>query len=213
MTRLVPRLSGILAVVVALVAIGAGAPASAHDDPRPHIHVPRGQAQPQAQVQTNSGPVNVVNGSRYVPTIWVDPDGCEHWVMDDGVEGYMTPHVTRQGIPVCRRFETCAVMNSDQLFATDSHHINAHGRQRLAQFFSTAGATSYIIIGHTDSRASDEYNMRLSYRRANSVASIAASVGARIADVRGMGERAPVASNATAAGMQQNRRVEIICIR
>ena len=23
---------------------------------------------------------------RYVPTIWVDPDGCEHWVMDDGAE-------------------------------------------------------------------------------------------------------------------------------
>ena len=27
---------------------------------------------------------------RYVPTIWVDPDGCEHWVMDDGAEGYMS---------------------------------------------------------------------------------------------------------------------------
>ena len=34
---------------------------------------------------------------RYVPGIWVDPDGCEHWVMDDGAEGYMTPHVTRDG--------------------------------------------------------------------------------------------------------------------
>ncbi|HHL20628.1 MAG TPA: OmpA family protein, partial [Aliiroseovarius sp.] len=33
---------------------------------------------------------NVVNGERYVPGIWVDPDGCEHWVMDDGAEGYMT---------------------------------------------------------------------------------------------------------------------------
>ena len=40
---------------------------------------------------------------RYTPTIWTDPDGCEHWVMDDGTEGYMTPHVTRQGIPVCNR--------------------------------------------------------------------------------------------------------------
>ncbi len=43
---------------------------------------------------------------RYVPTIWVDPDGCEHWVMDDGVEGFMTPHVTRDGRPVCRRGNT-----------------------------------------------------------------------------------------------------------
>ncbi|MFZ9117949.1 MAG: OmpA family protein, partial [Paracoccaceae bacterium] len=24
----------------------------------------------------------------YIPSIWVDPDGCEHWVMDDGAEGY-----------------------------------------------------------------------------------------------------------------------------
>ncbi len=154
-----------------------------------------------------------VIGESYIPTIWVDPDGCEHWVMDDGWEGYMTPHVTRQGIPVCRRGNTCAVMNSDALFATDSYRLSANAKAQLAQFFRSAGATSYIIAGHTDSRASDEYNMRLSIRRANSVAAVAQSVGARISDVRGYGERMPRASNHTAAGMQQNRRVEIICIR
>ncbi len=153
------------------------------------------------------------SGEQYIPTIWVDPDGCEHWVMDDGVEGYMTPHTNRQGIPVCRRGDVCGVMNSDQLFATDSARINAAGKQRLMQFFQQAGATSYIITGHTDSRASDQYNMNLSLRRANSVARVAQSSGARIADIRGYGERMPVASNGTAAGMQKNRRVEIICIR
>lgn len=30
-----------------------------------------------------------VIGQSYIPTIWVDPDGCEHWVMDDGAEGFM----------------------------------------------------------------------------------------------------------------------------
>ncbi len=40
---------------------------------------------------------------RYTPTIWTDPDGCEHWVMDDGAEGFMTPHVTAHGRPVCNR--------------------------------------------------------------------------------------------------------------
>ena len=154
-----------------------------------------------------------VIGEAYVPTIWVDPDGCEHWVMDDGWEGYMTPHVNRQGIPVCRRGNTCAVMNSDQLFKTGSYRISSHGQARLAQFFQSAGATSYIIAGHTDSRASDEYNMRLSINRANAVAAIAQSTGARIADVRGYGERQPRASNRTHKGMAQNRRVEIICIR
>lgn len=155
----------------------------------------------------------VIVGERYVPTIWVDPDGCEHWVMDDGWEGYMTPHVTRQGIPVCRRGNVCGVMNSDQLFATDSAHISAQGRARLMEFFRKTNAISYIITGHTDSRASDEYNLDLSLRRANAVARVAAQAGARIADVRGYGERMPKAPNTTAAGMQQNRRVEIICIR
>lgn len=154
-----------------------------------------------------------VIGEAYVPTIWTDPDGCEHWVMDDGWEGYMTPNVNRQGIPVCRRGNTCAVMNSDQLFATDSFRISRSGKARLAEFFKNAGATSYIIAGHTDSRASDEYNMRLSVNRANSVAAVAQSVGARIADVRGYGERMPRASNRTRAGMAKNRRVEVICIR
>lgn len=154
-----------------------------------------------------------VIGERYAPTIWVDPDGCEHWVMDDGWEGYMSPHVNRQGIPVCRRGNVCGVMNTDQLFRTDSAHISSAGRARLVNFFHQANAVSYIITGHTDSRASDQYNMGLSLRRANAVARVAAGAGARIADVRGYGERMPKASNNTAAGMAQNRRVEIICIR
>ncbi|WCE71286.1 MULTISPECIES: OmpA family protein [Sulfitobacter] len=149
----------------------------------------------------------------YTPTIWVDPDGCEHWVMDDGAEGYMTPHVTRQGIPVCRRGDVCGVMEADQFFATDKYSISPQGRARLANFFQSTGAVSYIITGHTDSRASDAYNMRLSYNRANAVARIANQVGAKIADVRGYGERMPAVPNNSAANMAKNRRVEIICIR
>ena len=149
----------------------------------------------------------------YTPTIWVDPDGCEHWVMDDGAEGYMTPHTTRQGIPVCRRGDVCGVMEADQFFATDKYNISAQGRARLANFFQSTGAVSYIITGHTGSRASDAYNMRLSYNRANSVARVANQVGAKIADVRGYGERMPAVPNNSAANMAKNRRVEIICIR
>jgi outer membrane protein OmpA-like peptidoglycan-associated protein len=154
-----------------------------------------------------------VVGERYIPTIWVDPDGCEHWVMDDGAEGYMSPHVNRQGVPVCREANLCGTVNTDTLFATDSARIQPAGKQRLREFFQQAGAISYTIVGHTDSRASDEYNMGLSYRRANAVASVARSMGARIADVRGYGERMPKASNNTAQGMAQNRRVEIMCWR
>ncbi|WP_300535977.1 OmpA family protein, partial [uncultured Mameliella sp.] len=145
--------------------------------------------------------------------IWVDPDGCEHWVMDDGVEGYMSPHVSRKGIPVCRRANTCGVMNTDQFFATDSYRISKHGQARIAEFFRSASAVGYVIAGHTDSRASDEYNIKLSYNRALAVARVARSVGANITDVRGYGERMPVATNKTAQGMAKNRRVEILCFR
>ncbi len=153
------------------------------------------------------------HSERYIPGIWVDPDGCEHWVMDDGWEGFMTPHVTPDGIPVCRRVNACLVASSDQLFATDKHFINAANRKRLAEFFRNAGASAYSIYGHTDSDASDEYNIGLSHRRANAVAEIARSTGAHISSIRGFGERQPIATNRTAAGKQRNRRVEIICIK
>lgn len=156
---------------------------------------------------------NASHSERYVPGIWVDPDGCEHWVMDDGAEGYMTPNVTRDGIPVCRRVNACLVESSDQLFAVDKHFINPANRQRLADFFKKADASAYIIYGHTDSDASDEYNMGLSMRRANAVAEIAKSVGARVAGIRGFGERQPIATNKTSYGKQRNRRVEIICVK
>ena len=162
----------------------------------------------QAQSRTKT-----VIGERYVPTIWVDPDGCEHWVMDDGAEGYMTPHVRRDGTPVCRRGNLCGTMPADQFFATDKYYINAAGQQRLREFFASAGARGYIITGHTDSRASDAYNMRLSRNRANSVARVARSVGANVVDVRGYGERDPRVPNTSAANMAQNRRVEIICVQ
>ncbi|WP_370400744.1 OmpA family protein [Sulfitobacter sp. JB4-11] len=169
------------------------------------LQAPMADAQTPSQVGRDKG--------IYLPTIWVDPDGCEHWVMDDGAEGYMTPHTNRQGIPVCRRGNVCGVMKSDQFFATDSYRIHKQGRARLTEFFKTTGAVSYIITGHTDSRASDAYNMRLSFNRASAVAKVAHGAGAKIADVRGYGERLPAAANNTAQGMAKNRRVEIICIR
>ena len=75
---------------------------------------------------------------RYVPTIWVAPDGCEHWVMDDGAEGYMSPHLTPEGLPVCRQGLTCSTLNTDQFFATDQHRIDARERARLLNFFRSS---------------------------------------------------------------------------
>jgi len=154
----------------------------------------------------------------YIPTIWVDPDGCQHWVLDDGAEGFMTPNVDREGRPVCNgsrsvqpASQICGRLG-DQYFATDKFLISANGRAQLEAFFRANSSQRFSIIGHTDSRASDAYNIRLSTNRANAVASIGRSVGASIVNVSGMGERQPIATNSTIAGMAQNRRVEILCV-
>lgn len=41
--------------------------------------------------------------TRYLATIWVDPDGCQHWVMDTGAEGFMSARLDRRGKPVCNQ--------------------------------------------------------------------------------------------------------------
>lgn len=144
--------------------------------------------------------------------IWVDDDGCMHWWADGGLEGYMLDRVDpKTGKPVCLKKNTCLTENTDTLFATDSAQLTADGRRRLTAFFQNAGAFGYAIYGHTDSRASDEYNMSLSDRRAKSVGDVARSVGAVVERQIGYGERQPIASNATAEGMRQNRRVEVVC--
>ncbi|MFP7671787.1 hypothetical protein ACG74X_00380 [Marivita sp. S0852] len=33
--------------------------------------------------------------------IWIDPNGCDHWIIDDGVEGYLSPRLDHHGRPVC----------------------------------------------------------------------------------------------------------------
>jgi len=154
-----------------------------------------------------------IRGERYVPGVSLSPDGCEIWVMDDGVEGYAVSRMTPDGRPVCRDINVCGTLNSDQYFATDKYAISPKGRARLEEFFNSASAFGFIIAGHTDARASLEYNRRLSYNRANAVASVARGTGARILDVRGYGEEYPVATNRTVEGMAKNRRVEILCVR
>lgn len=152
-------------------------------------------------------------GERYVPGIWIDPDGCEHWVMDDGAEGFMSPHLRRNGTPVCHKVSRCAIVPTDTMFATGSATIAPGGVNSLRSFFASNPANGFVIEGHTDSRASDTSNQALSERRARAVAQVAQQAGARVYSVRGFGESRPIASNSNAAGMAQNRRVEILCLR
>jgi outer membrane protein OmpA-like peptidoglycan-associated protein len=82
---------------------------------------------------------------------------------------------------------------------------------KLAGILNKYDDTNILIEGHTDSDGSESYNMQLSNRRAQSVANHLSglNVNATRFTMMGYGEAQPIASNATAAGKAQNRRVEV----
>lgn len=75
----------------------------------------------------------------------------------------------------------------------------------------TYDQTTVDVIGHADSVGDDAYNLNLSQRRADNVASILQSGGVQSIRIlkEGHGEREPIASNETDSGRAQNRRVEV----
>lgn len=147
-------------------------------------------------------------------TIWVDPDGCEHWTIDDGIEGYMSQHLDKNGKPVCRAVApnqgVCKTFDSAALFATGSATIRSAARAEIQGYFATIPGATVIVAGHTDDVGSEALNLDLSLRRAEAVAEIARSMGVT-AQTRGLGEQEPIASNATEAGRSKNRRVDLYC--
>jgi outer membrane protein OmpA-like peptidoglycan-associated protein len=115
-----------------------------------------------------------------------------------------------------RQTERGIVLNLDDvLFAVDKAELQPGvlpDLARLAEFLAANPERPVLIEGHTDSTGSAQYNLQLSEARAAAVESALVQQGVppgRVA-TRAFGESAPVASNATAAGRQQNRRVEIV---
>jgi len=104
---------------------------------------------------------------------------------------------------------------SDILFDTDKA-VLMPGAQKtmdtLAEFLREYPEHRLLIEGHTDSRGADAYNVALSESRANAVllALIDRGIDPGRLEIAAMGESYPLASNDTSAGMQENRRVEII---
>jgi outer membrane protein OmpA-like peptidoglycan-associated protein len=120
-----------------------------------------------------------------------------------------------EGASIQRDAEVLAVtFKSDVLFDVNSSTVKPGGYdelQRVAGVLNNYPQTTIQIAGHTDSTGSDQYNMQLSQQRANAVKN--ALVGYGVAPARlmtiGYGESKPIASNATDAGRQMNRRVAI----
>jgi outer membrane protein OmpA-like peptidoglycan-associated protein len=104
---------------------------------------------------------------------------------------------------------------SDVLFDSGQYSLKPGAREKLARVSGIVLAYPTLkleVEGYTDSVGSEESNMVLSENRANSVRDFLVKQGIVMTSIssNGFGEAQPVATNDTAAGRQQNRRVELV---
>lgn len=107
------------------------------------------------------------------------------------------------------------VSMSDVLFDTAKFSLGPAAREKLAKvagILSSHTGLRLQVEGHTDSIGADDYNQQLSENRATSVRDYLTGAGILTAATtsKGFGKTQPVASNMTASGRQQNRRVELV---
>ncbi|WP_176042357.1 OmpA family protein [Burkholderia stabilis] len=120
------------------------------------------------------------------------------------------PEPPAQPVPQPRQM----LLQGNANFATDSSVLTPAARRTLEQFVSANQASTFrrvTVSGYTDSTGSLAHNQRLSEARARSVATYLRTSGLQAGQFvsEGMGPADPVASNETAEGRAQNRRVEI----
>ncbi len=112
--------------------------------------------------------------------------------------------------------QTVITLPGEVLFKTGKSDLRENAQAKLGQVAEAlsqqAENATMIIVGHTDSRGSETYNLDLSKARAESVRSymVTRGVDASKIEAIGKGETDPVASNDTPEGRANNRRVEII---
>ena len=146
----------------------------------------------------------------------VDKDGCP---LDSDKDGVIDCKDKCPGTPAgaivdkdgCMREKITIELKVE--FDTDKSVVKDKYRdeiKRVADFMKQYPNTKATIEGHTDSRASDAYNLRLSNDRANAVRNYLVKefgVEASRLNAKGYGESKPIATNDTEEGMQKNRRV------
>lgn len=151
----------------------------------------------------------------------VDADGCPADTDGDGVPDYLdacleTPkgaRVDEKGCPFV--LKPVEILTLHILFATNKDQVTPfHYREldRAFAFIQKYPDHDIVVEGHTDSQGSDAYNQQLSQRRAENVRKVLVekyNVPASRISAKGFGESQPTATNETAAGREQNRRVVI----
>ncbi|MET1254762.1 OmpA family protein [Aliikangiella maris] len=150
----------------------------------------------------------------------VDRKGCELDTDNDGVVNSLdqcqqTPmgaKVDASGCRIALKEDVSITLNVQ--FANNSNEITDAYRndiKRVADFMRQYPDTRVTIEGHTDSRGSAQYNQQLSEKRAKAVMDYLIaefSVAANRIRAVGKGEESPIASNDTAEGRKENRRVQ-----
>ncbi|MDH3514829.1 MAG: OmpA family protein [Gammaproteobacteria bacterium] len=133
------------------------------------------------------------------------------------LEKVLAPEVQGGAINIAKAGQNnlLITMTSQTAFEFDSAEISSGFQStmdKLANVLVRYGKTHLTVVGHTDNVGSQEYNQGLSERRSGAVTNYLRSRGVipqRLVSL-GQGENAPRASNATEAGRQLNRRVEIV---
>ncbi|MCP5063829.1 MAG: OmpA family protein [Ignavibacteriae bacterium] len=102
-------------------------------------------------------------------------------------------------------------------FDTNKYDINTASQitlDKLTGIFQEYSDTNILVIGHTDSTGSEEYNMTLSKNRANAVSNYLTnkSVSSSRINTNWFGESKPIYDNGTASGRAKNRRVNIVVV-
>lgn len=146
----------------------------------------------------------------------VDTNGCALDGDEDGVPDYLDKCMaTPKGNVVDTNGCSLRLLTIEDIhFAFDSSILSSEAKAILDNAvvrLNAHGASSFTIEGHTDSKGTDDYNMRLSERRARSVMNYLISHGidaSRLTAV-GKGENFPIASNDSRQGRAANRRVDV----
>ena len=119
--------------------------------------------------------------------------------------------VIREGEGIIVKFDSGILFDFDKFALKDAAKTNI---QSLASSLNQYPGTDIKVIGHTDSRGTEQYNMSLSEKRAAAVKAYAVSQGvpaSRLITI-GKGFAEPIGDNATDAGRAENRRVEIVIV-
>ena len=134
----------------------------------------------------------------------------------DNKEKQLRQQMAGTGVEVNRNADGSVglIMPGNITFDTNKSNIKPNfysTLDKVAQTLTQDNKSGILVTGYTDNTGNDSINIPLSQARAQSVASYLASRGVSTSriNVQGQGAANPIASNATAEGREQNRRVEI----